>query len=40
MEKVAESLLYASRWILATIYICLSLGLLLLALKFFQEVAH
>lgn len=40
MEKFAENLLYASRWILAPIYIGLSLGLVLLALKFFQEVAH
>lgn len=40
MEKVAESLLYASRWILAPIYMGLSLALVLLALKFFQELAH
>ena len=40
MEKLAESLLYASRWILAPIYIGLSLALVLLAIKFFQEVLH
>ncbi len=40
MEKFAESLLYASRWILAPIYIGLSLALVLLAIKFFQEVIH
>ncbi len=40
MEKFAETLLYASRWILAPIYIGLSLALVLLAIKFFQEVIH
>ena len=32
--------MYATRWLLAPIYIGLSLGLLALALKFFQEVFH
>jgi len=40
MEKFAESLLYASRWILAPIYMGLSLALVLLALKFFEEIVH
>lgn len=40
MEKVVESLFYASRWLLAPIYIGLSLALILLGLKFFQEVVH
>lgn len=40
MEKFAENMLYASRWILAPIYIGLSLALVLLAAKFFQEVLH
>ena len=40
MEKIAESLLYASRWLLAPIYMGLSLALVLLALKFFQELVH
>ena len=40
MERFAENLIYASRWLLAPIYIGLSLGLLALAIKFFQEVFH
>ena len=40
MERIIESALYASRWLLAPIYIGLSLALILLALKFFQEVLH
>ena len=40
MEKLIEKLFYASRWILAPIYIGLSLALLMLAFKFFQEVLH
>lgn len=33
-------MMYASRWFLAPIYIGLSVGLLLLGIKFFQEVVH
>ena len=40
VEKSIERLMYASRWLLAPIYIGLSLALLLLGLKFFQEVVH
>ena len=40
MEKALESLLYASRWVLAPIYLGLSAALFLLGVKFFQEVAH
>lgn len=40
MERVLESMLYASRWLLAPIYLGLSLALILLGMKFFQEVAH
>lgn len=40
MEQFAEKLLYASRWILAPIYVGLSLALILLMLKFFQEALH
>ena len=40
MESIAEKFLYASRWLLAPIYLGLSFGLLLLGLKFFQEVIH
>lgn len=40
MEKFVESVFYASRWLLAPIYIGLSLALILLGLKFFQELVH
>jgi uncharacterized protein (TIGR00645 family) len=42
-EKIAQSLermMYASRWILAPIYMGLSLALLALSVKFFQELFH
>ena len=40
MERFIENAMYASRWLLAPIYLGLSLGLLVLALKFFQEIIH
>jgi uncharacterized protein (TIGR00645 family) len=40
MERFIERSMYASRWLLAPIYLGLSLGLLALALKFFQEIVH
>jgi len=40
MEAVVEKVLYASRWVLAPIYLGLSLALILLGIKFFQEVLH
>ena len=40
MEAVVERVLYASRWVLAPIYLGLSLALVLLGIKFFQEVLH
>lgn len=40
IEQIAEKFLYASRWLLAPIYLGLSFGLLLLGIKFFQEVFH
>lgn len=40
IERTAESILYASRWLLAPIYIGLSLGLIVLGIKFFQEIIH
>ena len=40
LEKTFERLMYASRWFLAPIYIGLSIGLLMLGIKFFQEVIH
>jgi uncharacterized protein (TIGR00645 family) len=40
MEKFIETLMYRSRWLLAPIYLGLSLGLIALGIKFFQEAAH
>lgn len=40
IERAAEKILYASRWLLAPIYMGLSLALLLLGIKFFQEIFH
>ncbi|MNQ37517.1 TIGR00645 family protein [Pseudomonas linyingensis] len=40
MERFIENTMYASRWLLAPIYLGLSLALLALALKFFQEIFH
>lgn len=40
MERAFENLLYTSRWLLAPIYLGLSLALLALGIKFFEEVVH
>lgn len=40
MERFIENLMYSSRWLLAPVYIGLSLGLLGLTVKFFQEIFH
>ncbi|PAU66061.1 hypothetical protein BZL41_03770 [Pseudomonas sp. PIC25] len=40
MERFIENAMYASRWLLAPIYFGLSLALLALAIKFFQEIFH
>lgn len=40
MERALENLLYTSRWLLAPIYMGLSLALLALGVKFFQELLH
>ena len=40
MEKLIERTLFASRWILAPVYLGLSLALVALGIKFFQEVFH
>lgn len=40
MERFLENTMYASRWLLAPIYLGLSLALLALTLKFFQELYH
>ncbi len=40
MEKTIEKLLFASRWILAPVYLGLSLALVALGIKFFMELYH
>ena len=40
MRYTLERLMYASRWLLAPIYIGMSLALLALFIKFFQELYH
>jgi len=40
MERLIENLMYASRWIMAPIYLGLSLVLVALGIKFFQEIIH
>ncbi|MCO6059518.1 TIGR00645 family protein [Pseudomonas sp. MOB-449] len=40
MERFLENSMYAARWLLAPIYFGLSLALLALTLKFFQEIVH
>jgi len=40
VERAMEKLMYASRWILAPVYLGLSLALLGLFIKFFQEIYH
>lgn len=40
LERNVERLIYASRWLLAPVYLGMSLALLLLGIKFFQEVLH
>lgn len=40
MERLIEKTMYATRWLLAPIYFGLSLALLALSLKFFQEIFH
>lgn len=40
MERIVETLMYRSRWLLAPIYLGLSFALLALGIKFFQEVWH
>ena len=40
METWVERVMYASRWLLAPIYIGLSLALVALGIKFFQELFH
>lgn len=40
MERFLENAMYASRWLLAPVYFGLSLGLIALTIKFFQESFH
>ncbi len=40
LERLVEQILYASRWLLAPIYLGLSFALLALGIKFFEEVWH
>jgi uncharacterized protein (TIGR00645 family) len=40
LEKHLERLLFACRWLLAPLYLGLSLALLVLGIKFFQEAYH
>jgi len=40
IELAIERLIYASRWLLAPVYVGLSLALLSLSIKFFQELYH
>ncbi len=40
MERLIEKALFASRWLLAPIFLGLSLALVALAIKFFQELFH
>ena len=40
IEKMFERLMYSARWIMAPIYFGLSLMLLALGVKFFQEALH
>ncbi|WP_430738942.1 YqhA family protein [Thiorhodovibrio winogradskyi] len=40
IERMIEKSLFASRWILAPVYLGLSLVLVALGLKFFQEIFH
>ena len=40
MEKIIETLMYRARWLLAPIYLGLSLAVFALGIKFFIELAH
>lgn len=40
IEHAIEKIMYASRWILAPVYLGMSLALFALAVKFFQELFH
>jgi len=40
LERLIEKILFSSRWILAPVYVGMSLALIALGVKFFQELFH
>ena len=40
VERTLERVMYASRWIMAPVYLGMSIALLALSVKFFQELYH
>jgi len=40
IERIIEYCIYASRWVLAPVYLGMSLALLALTIKFYQELYH
>ena len=40
MEVFIERIMYAARWLLAPVYLGLSLAIVLLGIKFFEEIIH
>uniref|UniRef100_UPI0040484D49 TIGR00645 family protein n=1 Tax=Methylotuvimicrobium sp. KM2 TaxID=3133976 RepID=UPI0040484D49 len=40
IERAIERIMYASRWILAPVYLGMSVALLAISVKFFQEIIH
>ncbi len=40
LEHAIERIMYASRWILAPVYLGMSVALLAISVKFFQEIIH
>lgn len=40
IERKIERIMYASRWILAPVYLGMSVALLAISVKFFQEIIH
>ena len=40
VERAIERIMYASRWILAPVYLGMSVALLAISVKFFQEIIH
>lgn len=40
IERIIEKTLFASRWLLAPIYLGLAVGILIIGIKFYQELFH